>query len=179
MEAVFGLYCMYIHVWHMVCERQTDQKTQTSFSTLKKWSDCATNPNLPSSACPPNPPGSPACSRASVLNSSTLNHELWISSMKQRESEWPLSCQSGWKAANKRGLLCSHSCGPPAAPSQELKGGKAALGAGGRGMREYQLKPQFSQYENKEVLSPRQNQPTEAKPTELTTAFPQVLTQAR
>lgn len=119
-EAVFGLYCMYIHVWHMVCERQTDQKTQTSFSTLKKWSDCATNPNLPSSACPPNPPGSSACSRASVLNSSTLNHELWISSMKQRESEWPLSCQSGRKAANKRGLLCSHSCGPPAAPSQDL-----------------------------------------------------------
>lgn len=46
-------------------------------------------------------------------------------------------------------------------------------------MRGYPLKPQFSQYENKEALSPSQNQPTEAKPTELTTAFPQVLTQAR
>ena len=43
----------------------------------------------------------------------------------------------------------------------DLKEGKAALGAGGRKMRGYQLKPQFSQCENKEALSPSQNQNTE------------------
>lgn len=107
--------------------------------------------------------------RASVPNSSTLNHELRISSMKQRASGLSPVRVGGRQPIKGdysvvTATATSSSFPGPVSLVTDLKEGKAALGVGSRGMRGYQLKPQISQCENKEVLSPSQTSQQKQNP---------------